>query len=211
MLYFIHFSFSFKSYLQFQHQVYTLAAYLQVSDARKNDIHIIYLVYYFQFSPFAQNCIIHQENQSKTLQNVIFDMSAYSNTTYSMKTVHACIEISLVGKFGVHSVDIYQLIVTATAVCVKTTADFMAEQQCDTLENIARSLNSSKQHQWDVDSQRKWDNVNINEREKTGEKCDVVVAFMYQLDILFSSNHNIHKSSCGLCFSASDPLINRFY
>ena len=31
-----------------------------------------------------------------------------------------------------------------------------------------------------------------------------------RLDILFSSNHNIHKSSCGLCFSASDPLIKRF-
>ena len=31
------------------------------------------------------------------------------------------------------------------------------------------------------------------------------------LDILFSSNHNIHKSSCGLYFWASDPLIDRFY
>ena len=31
------------------------------------------------------------------------------------------------------------------------------------------------------------------------------------LDILFSSNHNIHKSLCGLCFWASDPLIDRFY
>ena len=31
------------------------------------------------------------------------------------------------------------------------------------------------------------------------------------LDILFSSNRNIHKSSYGLCFWASDPLINRFY
>ena len=30
------------------------------------------------------------------------------------------------------------------------------------------------------------------------------------LDTLFSSNHNIHKSSCGLCFWASDPLIDRF-
>ena len=30
------------------------------------------------------------------------------------------------------------------------------------------------------------------------------------LDILFSSNHNIHKSSCGLYFWASDPLIDRF-
>ena len=31
------------------------------------------------------------------------------------------------------------------------------------------------------------------------------------IDILFSSNHNIHKNSCGLCFWASDPLIERFY
>ena len=31
------------------------------------------------------------------------------------------------------------------------------------------------------------------------------------LDILFSSNHNIHKSSCGHCFGASDPLIDGFY
>ena len=31
------------------------------------------------------------------------------------------------------------------------------------------------------------------------------------LDILFSSNHNIHKSSHGLCFWASDPLIDIFY
>ena len=30
------------------------------------------------------------------------------------------------------------------------------------------------------------------------------------LDILFSSNRNIHKSSCDLCFWASDPLIKRF-
>ena len=31
------------------------------------------------------------------------------------------------------------------------------------------------------------------------------------LDIeYFSSNHNIHKSTCGLCFWASDPLLDRF-
>ena len=32
-----------------------------------------------------------------------------------------------------------------------------------------------------------------------------------ELDILFSSNYNIHKSSCGLCFWASDTLIDRFF
>ena len=31
------------------------------------------------------------------------------------------------------------------------------------------------------------------------------------IDILFPSNHNIHKSWCGLCFWASDALIDRFY
>ena len=31
------------------------------------------------------------------------------------------------------------------------------------------------------------------------------------LDILFSSNHNIRKSLHGLCFWASDPLIDKFY
>ena len=30
------------------------------------------------------------------------------------------------------------------------------------------------------------------------------------LDILFSSNHNIHKSAYSLCFGASDPLIDGF-
>ena len=30
------------------------------------------------------------------------------------------------------------------------------------------------------------------------------------LDILFLSNHNIHKSLCGICFWASDPFIKRF-
>ena len=39
---------------------------------------------------------------------------------------------------------------------------------------------------------------------KIGRKWDT-------LDILFPSNHNIHKSSCGHCFWSSDPLIDRFY
>ena len=34
-----------------------------------------------------------------------------------------------------------------------------------------------------------------------GDACQVI--------ILFSSNHNIHKSSCGLCFWAPDPLIDK--
>ena len=32
-----------------------------------------------------------------------------------------------------------------------------------------------------------------------------------RLEILFPSNHNIHKSLCDLCFWALDPLIDRFY
>ena len=35
--------------------------------------------------------------------------------------------------------------------------------------------------------------------------------FVSIIDIFFSSNDNIHKSSSGLCFWTSDPLINRIY
>ena len=34
--------------------------------------------------------------------------------------------------------------------------------------------------------------------------------YLFNLDILFSSNHNVHKSSWDVCFWASDP-IDRFY
>ena len=56
---------------------------------------------------------------------------------------------------------------------------------------------------------------------KSGKKYKVVskpkdkryttrIYFLYcSLDILFSSNHNIHKSSHDLCFWASDPLIEK--
>ena len=44
---------------------------------------------------------------------------------------------------------------------------------------------------------------------------DIIISLMRwvvtTIDILFSSNHNIHKSSCGHCFWALDPLIDRFY
>ena len=33
---------------------------------------------------------------------------------------------------------------------------------------------------------------------------------LYTLDMFFSSNHNVHKSSCDLGFWASDPLIGIF-
>ena len=36
-----------------------------------------------------------------------------------------------------------------------------------------------------------------------------VIVFIKRYDrYTFSSNHNIHKSSCGLCFWALDPLID---
>ena len=35
--------------------------------------------------------------------------------------------------------------------------------------------------------------------------------YVFYLDIFFSSNQNIHKSSWGLCFWTSDPLIDRSF
>ena len=34
----------------------------------------------------------------------------------------------------------------------------------------------------------------------TGLIVQQVILLVYVLDMFFSSNHNIHKSSCGLCF-----------
>ena len=39
---------------------------------------------------------------------------------------------------------------------------------------------------------------------------DVIVWQSTILDVIFLSNHNIHKSLFGLCFWASDPLFERF-
>ena len=45
--------------------------------------------------------------------------------------------------------------------------------------------------------------------DKTG-KINLLPVYVCTVDILFSSNHNIHKSSCCLYFWASDPIIERF-
>ena len=37
------------------------------------------------------------------------------------------------------------------------------------------------------------------------------ILYISNIDILFQSNHNIHKILYDLCFWASDPLIDRFY
>ena len=42
------------------------------------------------------------------------------------------------------------------------------------------------------------------------DDSDQMNSLKVSIDILFSSNRNIHKSSCGLCFWASYPLIERF-
>ena len=44
----------------------------------------------------------------------------------------------------------------------------------------------------------------------TEKKISSVDIILYCVCILFSSYHNIHKSSCSLWFLASDPLIDRF-
>ena len=54
-----------------------------------------------------------------------------------------------------------------------------------------------------------------NRHQKTGTpiNCTKVFDLTVYIDTryTFPSNHNIHKSSCGLCFWTSNPLIDRFY
>ena len=51
-----------------------------------------------------------------------------------------------------------------------------------------------------------------NEKKKKNPRKTIICGLQCigTLDIFFASNHNIHKSSCGLCFWASDPLIGKF-
>ena len=42
------------------------------------------------------------------------------------------------------------------------------------------------------------------------DKMLMKLKVVYVLNVLFSSNHNIHKSLFGLCFWALDSLIERF-
>ena len=44
----------------------------------------------------------------------------------------------------------------------------------------------------------------------SGKSSKIKTKQVLSLDVLFSSNQNIHKSSSGLCFWASDSLIERF-
>ena len=46
--------------------------------------------------------------------------------------------------------------------------------------------------------------------EAKEEEISAYMAEVSALNILFLSNHNIHKSLFGLCFWASDSLIERF-
>ena len=50
----------------------------------------------------------------------------------------------------------------------------------------------------------------VKVKKQKGTKHFGLCTKLGTLDILFLSNRNIHKSLRGLCFWASDPLIERF-
>ena len=58
-----------------------------------------------------------------------------------------------------------------------------------------------------MDAEQKMDGI----RPIQNKVCNMnTPLYVCMLDIFFSSNHNIHKSSCGLCFWASDLLTIDF-
>ena len=73
-----------------------------------------------------------------------------------------------------------------------TPAPEMANRKCGQKKNLARV----------------WKKVELIKVFTLQYECNSNHPFPF--DILFRQN-NIHKSSCGLCFSAPDPLIDRFY
>ena len=58
-----------------------------------------------------------------------------------------------------------------------------------------------------MDAEQKMDGI----RPIQNKVCNMnTPLYVCMLDIFFSSNHNIHKSLCGLCFWASDVLTIDF-
>ena len=53
--------------------------------------------------------------------------------------------------------------------------------------------------------------MQFNEPKSSSKQDFLMKRQMPLLDILFLSNHNIHKSSYGICFWASEPFIDRCY
>ena len=52
----------------------------------------------------------------------------------------------------------------------------------------------------------------MSDEDKSQKEIDLGnYSSMTKFRYTFMSNHNIHKNLCGLCFWASDPLIERFY
>ena len=73
-------------------------------------------------------------------------------------------------------------------------------QNCDSYEARLRTMGRSTSGEEEASRRRQLS-------PSDGDRYRYV--YIYILDILFSSNHNIHKSLCGLCFWASDLLIER--
>ena len=59
-------------------------------------------------------------------------------------------------------------------------------------------------------SMEEWIKLNIGGKN-TEYMLRNIHNYLSTIHILFSSNHNIHKSLCGFCFWAADPLIDKFY
>ena len=77
---------------------------------------------------------------------------------------------------------------------------FRLLQNCDSYEARLRTMGRSTSGEEEASRRRQLS-------PSDGDRYRYVYIYIYILDILFSSNHDIHKSLCVLCFWASDPLI----
>ena len=101
---------------------------------------------------------------------------------------------------------------------IVSTISFLTITTYRNLENIMGNCLLSPQAKINPENYNEWINKYIiiivimrksieHDTVKRNNMCKRIYLW---LDILFSSNHNIHKSSYGLCFGASDHLIERF-
>ena len=101
---------------------------------------------------------------------------------------------------------------------IVSTISFLTITTYRNLENIMGNCLLSPQAKINPENYNEWINKYIiiivimrksieHDTVKRNNMCKRIYLW---LDILFLSNHNIHKSSYGLCFRASDPLIDTF-
>ena len=128
----------------------------------------------------------HHVNFNEVIcRNLVFLANMYTDSTHVLEGCYGLLKMSCLAVYFLLNAAryiSYLWVLDNFAFCAVWQKCMWNQPQCDVLCRITVNLDSS-----------------------------ICILHIHSLDIHFSSNHNIHKSSLSLCFWASDTLIYRFY